>query len=69
MPPFEALYGKKCRLPICWEEVGNRKIFGPDIIQEAIDKIKLIKEPKAGRKLMQIITADHWNLRWGIKFS
>ena len=43
MPPFEALYGRKCRSPICWEEV-DRRIFGPDIIQEATDKIKLIKE-------------------------
>ena len=46
MPPFEALYGRKCRSPICWNEVGDRRIFGPDIIQEATDKIKLIKERK-----------------------
>ena len=44
MPPFEALYDRKCRSPICWEEVEDRRIFGPDIIQEATDKVKLIKE-------------------------
>ena len=67
MPPFEALYGRKCRSPICWEEVGDRRIFGPDIIQEATDKIKLIKErmkaTQSKQKLMQTIAADHWNLR------
>ena len=43
-PPFEELYVRRCRSPICWEEVGDRKMFGPDIIQETTDKIKLIKE-------------------------
>jgi len=44
MPLFEALYGKECRSLICWEKVENRRIFSPDIIQEATNKIKLIKE-------------------------
>ena len=44
MPSFEALYGRKRRSPICWEEVRDRWIFGPDIIQAATDKIKLIKK-------------------------
>jgi len=44
MSPFEALYGRKCKSPICCEKVGGRRIFGLDIIQEATDKIKLIKE-------------------------
>ena len=44
MPLFEALFNRKYRSPICWEEVGDRRIFGSDIIQEATDKIKLIKE-------------------------
>ena len=36
MPPFEALYGRKCRSLICWEKVGDRRLFGPDIIQALI---------------------------------
>ncbi|GJX20380.1 putative reverse transcriptase domain-containing protein [Tanacetum coccineum] len=42
--PFEALYGRKCRMPITWEEVGESKIIRPKIIQETIKKIDQIKE-------------------------
>nr|GFC48480.1 putative reverse transcriptase domain-containing protein [Tanacetum cinerariifolium] len=31
--PFEALYGRKCRSPVCWTEVGEAQILGPEIIQ------------------------------------
>ena len=44
MPLFEALSGRKYRSPIYSEEVGDRRIFGPYILQEATNKIKLIKE-------------------------
>ncbi|KAD6454386.1 hypothetical protein E3N88_09092 [Mikania micrantha] len=42
--PFEALYGRKCRSPICWSEVGESQIVGPEFIQETTDKIALIQE-------------------------
>lgn len=38
MAPFEALYGRKCRLPICWDEVGERKLLGPELVQITADK-------------------------------
>nr|GEW97023.1 reverse transcriptase domain-containing protein [Tanacetum cinerariifolium] len=41
--PFEALYGRKCRSPICWAEVGDRQFTGPEIIHETIEKIVQIK--------------------------
>ena len=44
MAPYEALYGRKCRSPICWEEVGERKLFGPEIIEITTDKVKVIRE-------------------------
>ncbi|XP_050878473.1 uncharacterized protein LOC127082279 [Lathyrus oleraceus] len=34
MAPYEALYGRKCRTPLCWTEVGEERILGPEIIQE-----------------------------------
>nr|GEX71210.1 putative reverse transcriptase domain-containing protein [Tanacetum cinerariifolium] len=37
--PFEALYGQKCRSPICWTEVGEAQIVGPELIQETTEKI------------------------------
>nr|GEZ20255.1 retrotransposon protein, putative, Ty3-gypsy subclass [Tanacetum cinerariifolium] len=41
--PFEALYGRKCRSPICWTEVGEAQILGPELIQETTKKIVQIK--------------------------
>ncbi|GKD99422.1 putative reverse transcriptase domain-containing protein [Tanacetum coccineum] len=37
--PFEALYGRKCRSPVCWAEVGDSQLTGPEIIQETTEKI------------------------------
>ena len=34
MAPYEALYGRKCRTPICWDEVGERRLFGPELVQD-----------------------------------
>ncbi|GKA95671.1 putative reverse transcriptase domain-containing protein, partial [Tanacetum coccineum] len=41
--PFEALYGRKCRLPVCWAEVGDAQLTGPEIIHETTEKIVQIK--------------------------
>ncbi|GJU17542.1 putative reverse transcriptase domain-containing protein [Tanacetum coccineum] len=37
--PFEALYGRKCRSPMCWAEVGEVQLTGPEIVQETTEKI------------------------------
>ncbi|GJW30408.1 hypothetical protein Tco_0047283, partial [Tanacetum coccineum] len=42
--PFEALYGRKCRLPICWAEVGDAQLTGPKIVHETTEKIIQIKK-------------------------
>ncbi|GKE09142.1 putative reverse transcriptase domain-containing protein [Tanacetum coccineum] len=42
--PFEALYGRKCRSPICWAEVGEVQLTGPEIVQETTEKIVQIKQ-------------------------
>ncbi|GKE91750.1 putative reverse transcriptase domain-containing protein [Tanacetum coccineum] len=41
--PFEALYGRKCRSPICWAEVGKVQLTGLEIVHETTEKIVLIK--------------------------
>jgi hypothetical protein len=43
MSPFEALYGRKCRTPLSWSETGERKIFGPDLVMEAEDRVRIIQ--------------------------
>ncbi|GJR36299.1 putative reverse transcriptase domain-containing protein [Tanacetum coccineum] len=42
--PFEALYGRKCRSPVCWTDVGEAQILGPELIQETTEKIIQIKQ-------------------------
>ena len=42
--PYEAFYGRKCRSPICWDDVGERRLLGPEIVQQTVDKIQVIKE-------------------------
>lgn len=42
--PFEALYGRKCRTLICWSEIGESQLSGPEIVQETTDKIQQIRE-------------------------
>jgi hypothetical protein len=45
MSPFEALYGRKCRTPLYWDQTGERQFFGPEIIQEAEEQAaQLIRE-------------------------
>nr|GEY46306.1 putative reverse transcriptase domain-containing protein [Tanacetum cinerariifolium] len=41
--PFEALYGWKCRSPVCWSEVGDSQLMGPELIRETNEKIVQIK--------------------------
>ena len=41
MAPYEALYGRLCRSPICWTEVGESSITGPDLIRDTFEKVSL----------------------------
>ncbi|XP_073153287.1 uncharacterized protein [Henckelia pumila] len=44
MTPYEALYGRKCRTPLHWDEVGERAVLGPEIVQQTIDMIAKVKD-------------------------
>jgi hypothetical protein len=43
MAPFEALYSRQCRTPLNWSQIGKCKIFGPDLVTEAEEKVKTIQ--------------------------
>ena len=43
MAPYEALYGRPCRSPLCWTEVGESSITGPDMIRDTSEKVSLIR--------------------------
>jgi len=44
MARYEALYGRKCRTPLCWFEYGENLLLGPELIQQTTDKIRMIQE-------------------------
>jgi hypothetical protein len=44
MAPYEALYGRPCRSPVCWAEVGDKELIGPVFVQETTDKISIIRD-------------------------
>ena len=54
MVPYEALYGRLCRSPVYWTEVGERPSTGPDLVRDTSKKVELIRKCllKAGRRAM-----------------
>ena len=44
MAPYEALYERPCRSPLCWTEVGESSITGPDLIRDTSEKVSLIRQ-------------------------
>lgn len=67
MAPFKALYGRRCRSQIRWFEVGEAKALGPDLVQYALYKVKVIRERLLEAQSRQKAYIDH--RRRGLKFS
>ena len=44
MAPYEDLYRRSCRSPICWTEVGENSITGPDLIEDTSEKVGMIRK-------------------------
>ncbi len=43
MASYEDLYGCRCRSPICWDDLGERKLIGPDLVEETEAKVRIIR--------------------------
>jgi hypothetical protein len=69
MAPYEALYGRRCRSPICWDEVGERKILGPEIVLKTCEKIELIRERLRVAQSRQKSYADTQRRDYGFRTS
>jgi hypothetical protein len=83
MSPFEALYGRKCRTPLYWDQTGERQFSGLEIIQEAEEQVRLIRENlrtaqsrqksyvDTRRRLLEFKEGDHVYLKvspiWGMR--
>jgi hypothetical protein len=59
MAPFEMSYGRRCRTPLFWSEAGERKVFGPDILQEAKKQVYMVRENLRVAQSRQKSYADH----------
>ena len=44
MAPYEALYGRRCRTPMCWIELNEHKIIGPDLVKDTKEKVQIIQQ-------------------------
>jgi ribonuclease HI len=58
MSPFEALYGRRCRTPLMWSEVGERTLFGPDMIKNAEEQVAKVRENLKAAQSRQKSYAD-----------
>ena len=58
MAPYEALYGRPCRSPLCWTEVGESSITGPDLIRDTSQKVILIRQRLLTAQSLQKSYAD-----------
>ena len=73
--PYEALYGRKCRTPLCWYQDGETVLVGPKLIQQTTEKVKQIQDRmKASqsrqksyadkrRKPLEFVAGDHVFMR------
>jgi hypothetical protein len=57
--PFEMLYGRRCRIPLFWNETGQRRVFGLDVLQEAEKQVHMVRENLRVAQSRQKSYADH----------
>ena len=68
LAPYDALYGRKCRSPVYWDDVSERKLLGLDLVQVTTENIRLIHErlktaQSRQRKAMQTTRGENWNFK------
>jgi hypothetical protein len=59
MAPFDMLYGRRCWTPLFWNETGEWKVFGPDILQEAENQVCMVRENLCVVQSRQKSYTDH----------
>jgi len=58
MAPYEALYGRRCRTPLCWNQDGESLVLGPEFLQQTTEKVKAIRERMKATQSKQKSYAD-----------
>ena len=59
MAPYEGLYGRPCRSPMCWMESGEATLIGLELVQETTDKIRVIRDRLLVAQSRQKSYVDH----------
>ncbi|CAH9137335.1 unnamed protein product [Cuscuta epithymum] len=67
MPPYEALYVRKCRTPLCWDEVGEAKLDGIELVEITKVKVKIIRDRLKTAQDRQKSYATNGEGRWSLK--
>ena len=67
MSSFAALYGRECRTPLNWTEVGEKQLFGPQIVQDAEAHVKIIREKLQAAQTRYKQYADRHRLDFSFK--
>ncbi|XP_017620502.1 uncharacterized protein LOC108464741 [Gossypium arboreum] len=58
MEPYKALYGRRCRIPSCWTEFGERCVLGPKLVYDTEDKVRLIQDQLKAASNREKLYAD-----------
>ena len=58
MAPYQALYGRKCRTFVCWTELNEHKVIGPDIVKDTEEKVQVIRKRLKAASDLQKSYAD-----------
>ena len=73
MASYEALYGRRCRTPLCWQQDGESVVLGPKFLQQTTKKVKMIQDQmlklRVDKSLMLIRGGGHLSLRQVIMYS
>ena len=59
MTPYEALYGRKCRTPLCWYQDGEAVLIGPELLEQTTEKVRLVRNRMEASQSRQKAYADH----------
>ena len=59
MAPYEALYGRKCRSPICWNDISDSVALGPEMVRDTIEKVRVIRSKMQAAQSRQKSYADN----------
>jgi len=58
MAPYEALYGRRCRTPLCWYQHGESILVGPELLQQTTEKVQLVRDRLRASQSRQKAYAD-----------